>query len=127
MRQHDDARTVRILVVDDDDDVREVVAMLLEAYGFCVVTAVDGEDALQRISDTDRPSLVLLDLRMPVLDGRQLVDVLRAREPASEVPIVVMSGDRDARRTAAAIGAAGCLTKPMDVDDLLDVVTKLAS
>ena len=111
-----------ILVVDDDPSILAVVAQILHFEGYPVQTATDGAEALAAV-DEQRPSLVLLDMRMPVLDGWGFARALATRGEA--LPIVVMTAAQDARRWADEIGAAGYLAKPFELPDLLDVVERL--
>ena len=111
-----------ILVVDDDPSILAVVAEMLDFEGYPVETAVDGAVALQAV-ERRRPSLVLLDMRMPVLDGWGFACTLDER--GVRLPIVVMTAARDAKRWADEIGAAGYLAKPFELPDLLTVVARL--
>lgn len=108
-----------ILVVDDDVGIRELVSDVLVGAGHRVVVAENGARALALV-DAEAPALVLLDLRMPVMDGWTFSRELHARGHA--IPIVVMTAARDATRWAVEIGADGWLEKPFDLDRLLDVV-----
>jgi CheY-like chemotaxis protein len=109
-----------ILVVEDNDDVREMMALTLELEGHKVATAVNGLDALDKLHNGTKPSLILLDLMMPVMNGWEFRRAL-AREPdLRDVPVVVVSaatGDMMRRTEAAAY-----LPKPLDMDELLHVV-----
>lgn len=112
-------REWRVLVVDDSPGIRGTIAQTLEDEGFPVCTAANGEQALQMIQD-ERPSLVLLDMGMPLLDGQEFVRAIRAR--GLNVPIVVMSASPDARAWAREVRARAFLPKPFDLDDLLCTV-----
>jgi CheY-like chemotaxis protein len=104
-------------VVDDDLGIRTTLAALLEDEGYRVATARHGEEALVSIA-LERPSLVLLDMRMPVMDGWTLARELRLR--ATEVPLVVMTAAaQEARRWAEEISATAYLPKPLDPSVLL--------
>ena len=105
-----------ILVVEDDPDIRETIAAILEMEGYAVELASNGEEAITVI-DHHTPSLVLLDMRMPVLDGWGFARALHER--GVEVPIVVMTAAQDAGRWAREIGAQGYIAKPFDLGDLL--------
>ena len=108
-------RRARVLVVDDDPNVRLLCATNLRLDGFDVIEAANGQEGLQRV-DEDAPDLVLLDIRMPVLDGFELATAVRRNHRTSHVPVVFLTGEatRDAEERAAAIGAAGYFTKPFD-------------
>jgi two-component system response regulator MprA len=112
----------RVLVVDDDAAIRRMVSQALAFEGYEVETAADGAEAVAAIARA-RPALVLLDMRMPVLDGWGVVRELRAR--SIDVPIVVMTAARDAPAWAEDVGATAHLAKPFDLDDLFAVVERL--
>src|SRR5215467_13475789 len=85
-----------VMVVDDDEDIREVLRLFLQIDGYRVTTATDGVDALEQLKKTcERPSLILLDLMMPRMDGEQFMKTLRAG-PFADIPVVIMSGYREA-------------------------------
>ena len=111
-----------ILVVDDDLSILETVGAILAMEGYTVETATNGREALDKLGRA-RPSLVLLDMRMPVLDGWGFAREMKAR--GESVPIVVMTAAQDARRWANEIGAAAYVPKPFEVLDLLATVERL--
>jgi len=111
-----------ILVVDDDPHILDVVSELLDMEGYQVTTAANGAEALARLNDTT-PSLVLLDMRMPVLDGWGFAKELKAR--GLRPPILVMTAAQNARTWAEEIGAQGYVAKPFEVPALLDAVERL--
>jgi CheY-like chemotaxis protein len=111
-----------ILVVDDDPNILDVVSELLDMEGYRVTTAANGAEAL-RVVEQQLPSLVLLDMRMPVLDGWGFAKELRAR--GVTLPILVMTAAQNARVWAEEIGAQGYVAKPFEVPALLDAVEKL--
>lgn len=118
-----------VLVVDDDPDVRSVLAMLLGLHGYDVVEAEGGAEALSHIDGHGVPSLILLDLRMPGMSGEELLEALRARMAAAKrrrPPIVVLSGDVGLGGRAGALGVDAMLQKPVDLTELLDTVARLA-
>jgi two-component system, chemotaxis family, chemotaxis protein CheY len=108
-----------ILVVDDEPTIREMVAEVLESEGYAVMTAANGSEALGVVSEYP-PSLVILDLWMPVLDGPGFARELDAR--GLDVPIVVMTASYLAKPIAGDIGARYVLRKPFELSDLLDAV-----
>lgn len=108
-----------VLVVDDDADLREVVALGLELEGYRVSQARDGLWALAML-EREPANLVLLDLKMPVMDGPSFLAAYRARGGRS--PVVVVTASENARLRAHEVGADGFVGKPFDLDALLDVV-----
>jgi CheY-like chemotaxis protein len=111
-----------ILVVDDDRSIREVVAEVLEAEGYAVQTAADGAEALRSV-ERRRPRLVLLDMRMPVMDGWGFAAALKER--GLRLPVIVMSAAADARAWAEQVGADDYLAKPFALDELLAKVERV--
>jgi two-component system chemotaxis response regulator CheY len=111
-----------ILVVDDDESIRQTIAEILEVEGYLVAAAANGEEALERVEEA-HPALVLLDMRMPVLDGWGFARELRLR--GIKLPILVMTAAQNARSWAEEIGADGYVAKPFDLDELLDQVARL--
>ena len=110
---------VRVLVVDDEPDIRATVSAMLEIEGYAVEEAMNGADALA-VVERDPPDLIILDMRMPVLDGWGFAAELRRR--GHSTPIVVMTAARDAARWAGEIAAAAFIAKPFGYDDLIQAV-----
>jgi len=111
-----------ILVVDDDAAIRDLVADALKDEGYRVETASNGAEAIEVVEHA-RPSLVLLDMRMPVLDGWGFAEVMRER--GVRLPIVVMTAAENAQRWCDEVGGDACLAKPFDLDDLFGTVAAL--
>lgn len=116
-----------VLVVDDDDDIRDVLGVLLETEGFHVDTARDGLEALAQLKAGPPPAVVLLDMMMPRMDGESLIREMQRDPAVADVPVVIMSGHSAVREKAAALDAAACLVKPVEVDELLRVVRRFTS
>jgi two-component system chemotaxis response regulator CheY len=112
----------RVLVVDDDASIRELLLTALEDDGYEVVPAVNGQDALA-VCERWRPDVIVLDLMMPVMDGWTFAKRLRERD---DIPIVVLSAATDLARHAKTIGAAAVVAKPFDLDQLLPKVARAA-
>jgi len=114
-----------VLIVEDDTDLREMMAQLLSLEGYQAETAPNGRDALQYLERGDRPDVILLDLMMPVMDGwefrrRQVEDPRIAT-----VPVVVLSAVDPSR--AGDLGGAAFLKKPLDFDRLLELVHRFCA
>ena len=116
--------TERVLVVEDQKDIREFVEYVLQNEGYCVTTADNGAVALEQVAR--KPvAVVLLDMRMPVMDGWAFADAYR-QGPGPHAPIVVLTAAQDAAARAAQIQADDYLGKPFQLDDLLSVVARYA-
>lgn len=111
----------KILVVDDESNMRFLLRMVFETEGFEVVEAHHGAAALERVKE-DQPDLIVTDLMMPVMNGRDLVHQLRDDPETSVIPVVVIS----ASRNVEVAGADAALRKPFDLDALLDTVRSLS-
>jgi len=113
-----------ILVVDDDASHRALVCDILEEMGYGSEEAANGREALD-ILEKRTPQAVLLDLRMPVMDGWTLLDALKKLPSARGLPIIIISG-YGFEWEAELVGASGYVSKPVDLDKVRDTVQKLA-
>lgn len=113
-------RTKLVLIVDDDEAIRDVIMNALSDVGYEVVVARGGETALLALQSR-RPDLILLDVNMPGVDGWEVLDQLRA-EAGPHQPIVIMTGQYNGQQRALSSGAQGYLAKPFDLDDLFACV-----
>lgn len=122
-----DVAPVRVLVVDDDEVIRQLITLNLELEGFEVHEAVDGVDALRKAAEV-HPSVITLDIMMPNMDGWDAAARLRSDPLTAHVKVVLLSAraqEADVRR-GTRLGVDAYLTKPFDPDDLVDVVRRLA-
>jgi CheY-like chemotaxis protein len=111
-----------VLVVEDDYEVRVTVRSILEVEGYEVCTAINGKDALALLASSSRkPVLALVDLVMPMMDGRQFIEILKRTEALAALPLVVQSAYID-REPPSRI--AGFMRTPVDENALLEVVKK---
>lgn len=127
MAGDDPAEGVRVLVVDDDDVIRQLICVNLELEGFEVHMAVDGLDALEKVREVD-PAVVTLDIMMPRLDGWDAAARLRSDPETAHVKVVLLSAraqEADLKR-GSRLGVDHYLTKPFDPDELISVVRRLA-
>ena len=107
-----------VLVVEDDPDGRAVLKAILAIDGYTVATARNGFEALQRAREV-QPDVILLDLMMPVMDGRGF-RAAQAQDPEiAHIPVLVVSAHSDALNISRLMGAAGCIGKPIEFDHLL--------
>ena len=108
-----------ILLIEDDDDLREVEVGILERAGFRVVSAREGGEALELVA-REMPRVIFLDMRMPGMDGWQFAREFRARHDHS-APIVVITAAASAEKRAEEISAEGALGKPFEARDFIKV------
>jgi CheY-like chemotaxis protein/predicted transcriptional regulator len=116
-----------IMIVDDDTTIRDELAELLREEGYGVVTAANGRDALTVLRAGERPSVILLDLAMPIMDGRSFATELRKDPDLIELPVVLLSAQGNAREVAARVEAQACLVKPVPYVTLLDTVERFCA
>jgi CheY-like chemotaxis protein len=113
-----------ILIVEDDDDVREALAVYFELEGYSVVQAHDGAEALQLLRSSTTVCIILLDLFMPVMNGFEF-RAEQLRDPAlANVPVVVVSADVGTIEKAAALGAVDSIVKPIDFGRLRQTIAQ---
>jgi CheY-like chemotaxis protein len=118
------ARPFEVLVVEDDADLVALLEMVLGDAGHRVRTAREGGEALARVAEA-MPGLILLDMRMPGMNGWEFAREFRARHGRA-APIVVVTAAENARARAAEVGADGWLSKPFEIDDVLRMVARHA-
>ncbi len=110
-----------VLVIDDDLDSRTLLEMALSAAGFTVASAKNGVEALV-IARRDHPSLILLDLMMPVMDGFAF-RAAQLREPEiAMIPVICVSGRHDAETVAQQLNTVACISKPFALDKIVESV-----
>ncbi len=114
-----------ILVVEDDADARETLALVLEGEGFEVAMAADGAEALRYLRECPLPCLILLDLMMPGMNGWEFRRQQRRDPELAAIPVLVVSAVADQPGAAPALDAADVLRKPLDLQVLLEKVDTL--
>ena len=115
--------TRRVLLVEDDDSIREMVGLSLQDAGYTVLDARDGQLAIELVKGAPA-DVVLVDLRMPLMDGFEFMR--RYAEAGGRAPIIVLSAARDVDFTRHEVKAAAIIEKPFDLNDLLDTVERVA-
>jgi len=114
-----------VLVVEDDPDIREVMAEILEDAGFAVLEAANGREALEAIRAGPRVALIFLDLMMPVMDGWAFRAEQLADPSIRDIPIVVLSGAGEAlRESAAVLAAQEIVVKPFRLEELVQIAAR---
>lgn len=114
-----------IMVVEDDPDISDAIASALEEHGFSVIVAGNGREALDKLRTArPLPRLILLDLMMPVMDGRQFREAQLADPALAHVPVALLSAHVDLRAQAEQLAASAWLKKPVTLAALLELVSR---
>ena len=118
--QHQARQTKKILVVDDEPDLVDTIKRRLEYNKWEVVTAADGQEAVDKAS-SDKPDLILLDIRMPLMNGHEALRHLRADPALHDIPVIMLTASSEPSDIAAASchNIAHYTTKPFDFTDLV--------
>ena len=114
----------RVLIVDDEEGFRDGVADLLGMEGYAVSVARNAVEAVSRLPEF-KPDVILLDLRMPMLDGEGFLRGMEGLPASKDVPVVLMSAKEDLQAIAGRTGAAGYLHKPFEAPELLSLLEKV--
>lgn len=113
-----------VLVVDDDVDIRSTIREILEDEGYRVTEAANGAEALEKLREGPAPDLILLDLSMPVMSGSEFRVEQRKDPSIASIPVVVVSAVGSLDLKVAPLEAAAFLRKPVQLDELLEVVER---
>jgi CheY-like chemotaxis protein len=113
-----------VLIVDDEEGFRAGLADLLAMEGYQVTTAGDAVEAVRRLPEI-KPEIILLDLRMPLLDGEAFLRGLRGLPATRQVPVVLISAKEELAAVATRVGAAGYLAKPFEAPQLLALIERV--
>ncbi|MDQ3098307.1 MAG: response regulator [bacterium] len=112
----------RVLVADDDTAILHVLTLMLEDAGYEVTSTVDGETVQKVLSEL--PDLILLDIWMSGVDGRDICKQLKSNKKTKHIPIIMISANKDTRDIAKEAGADDFIPKPFEMSDLLTIVKK---
>lgn len=110
-----------ILVCDDDQDILEMIVLVLETYGYNVVAENCSPNVFNSINKS-HPGLVIIDLRMPLMSGDEVVKQLRKCSETEHLPVIVISANIDGQQTAKNAGANHFISKPFDIVNLIDKI-----
>jgi CheY-like chemotaxis protein len=115
----------RILVVDDEADIQHVIQLLLETADYEVISAENGQIALEKLAGGAQPDILLLDLMMPHMSGYHLLHELQRRGLHTSFAILVMSADVLTKQIIDELGIKGFISKPFDINDLQRLIESL--
>ncbi len=122
-----------LLIVEDDADILEALQAYLELHGYAVRVARNGREALEQLALSPRPSLMVLDMALPVMDGHRVLTTRKTSEALAQVPVIILSAGmvtmsaRDRAVYAASYNVAAFLKKPVEPRQLLEAIERLAS
>jgi DNA-binding response OmpR family regulator len=111
------------LIVEDDPATRALEAVVLEADGFAVLTAKNGEEGI-RLASERQPAVILLDLALPTASGFDVLKTLKGARATAQIPVVLISAYANLVENCATRGASGCVQKPFDIDELVAEVRR---
>src|SRR5687768_1808842 len=115
----------KILICDEDEGISEMLKIMLENEGFEVRLLQNGKAILKKVTEY-KPNLILIDLWMPGMDGKEAIKLLRHNEQAQNIPIFIISAlhENEISKIVKEVGVAGYLSKPFNLEDLLTLVQK---
>jgi CheY-like chemotaxis protein len=119
--------TKKILVVEDDNSIRELLVELLQSEGYEVTSAINGLEGLKVLQDQSNPDLILIDLMMPVMDGYTFRHEQMKNQKWSKIPVVVMSAEANAKEKMKGFNITAFLSKPVELDTILKTVERFCS
>ena len=114
----------KILIIEDDQDVSEAIKLRIEADGFNVIQAPNGEEGL-KVYEQEKPDLIILDTGMPKMDGFTFVKVFKAKYSLKAVPILVLTGRAGMKEPFELEGVSAFLTKPCNGADLVEKINSI--
>lgn len=126
MSKQDKDTAKKILVCDDDQGISEVMKVMLESDGY-LVNVVNNGRAIQKKVKEYKPNLILLDIWMPGIDGKEITKLLKKDKDSLSIPIVVVSALNDTKKISQDCGADGFLSKPFEMSTLLELAKKYTS
>lgn len=119
MRQNPNNCSRSVLLVEDDARIRHSLQLALEAEGYNVTVAINGKDALDVLISPEKPCVVLLDMMMPVMNGREFLDIMKEDSELAEIPVIILSAIAE---KVIAKGAAAVIKKPFELTHVLNTI-----
>lgn len=119
--------SIRVLIVEDNDDYRDLVDFFLKSRGFEVIIATNGVEAVE-LSNSEKPHIILMDINMPIVDGLEATRIISQNLSTKHIPIVAVSANCAGKMGEKILnaGAVGCVQKPVDIESLPDLILNYA-
>lgn len=117
----------KILIVDDDEKNLKLLRVILQNSGYEILEAKNGEDAV-KIAKENIPALILMDIRMPVMDGITATKIIKSEHATAKIPVIVITSSAmvgNGERIISESGCDGYITKPIDIKELIEIVGKI--
>jgi CheY-like chemotaxis protein len=120
--------SIRVLIVEDNEDYRDLVEFYLKLKGFEVILAVDGIEGVD-LATTENPQIILMDLNLPNLDGWEATRIIKQNLSTAHIPIIAVSANCTGGKgdKILEMGAVGCIQKPIDIESLPDLILSYAT
>jgi CheY-like chemotaxis protein len=120
--------SIKVLIVEDNEDYRNLIDFFLKLKGFEVVIASDGLEGIE-LAKSENPQIILMDLNLPILDGWEATRIITQNESTSHIPIIAVSANckNNSTNDILQAGAVGCIQKPVDIESLPDLILSYAS
>jgi two-component system, cell cycle response regulator DivK len=119
--------SVKVLVVEDNEDYRDLIDLYLKSKGFEVITAQNGVEAVE-LSSSEQPHIILMDLNLPIVDGWEATRIISQNLSTKHIPIIAVSANCSEQMGEKVLeaGAVGCVQKPVDIEILPDLILSYA-
>ena len=117
----------RILIIEDEEDIREILKEFFEGEGYEVLTAVHGKDGFRMLEENRAPDMILVDLMMPVMSGEEFIEKKKLHPQFSSIPTVIMSADHRTKAKAQALNIKWAINKPLELTALISIVDEVFS
>jgi CheY-like chemotaxis protein len=119
--------TRKILIIEDEEDIREILKEFFEGEGYEVFTAIHGQDAFRVLDEVQKPDLILVDLMMPVMSGEEFIEKKKVHPQFADIPTVIMSADHRAKAKAQALNIKWAINKPLELTSLISIMDEVFS
>lgn len=116
-----------VLVIEDDQDLRDIVSEVLGAHGYRTESAIDGQDALAKLGNSHKPCVILLDLMMPVMDGWTFRERQLADPALRDIPVIILTAHASSSQIDPELAPSGFLAKPVSLKSLLGMVDRVCT
>ena len=115
----------RILIIEDEEDIREILKEFFEGEGYEVLTAIHGKDAFRVLEETEKPNIILVDLMMPVMSGEEFIEKKKVHPHFVGIPTIIMSADYRTKAKAQSLNIKWAISKPLELTSLISIVDEV--